>query len=466
MKLGLVGPSGVERSLPFSAQRTVNLFPVFDKSGKEQAALYGTPGLSLFATAGSGPIRGIYAAANGRVFAVSGNTLYEISSLGVATSRGTLNTSSGNVSITDNGVQLAVCDGTDLYILTYSSNVFAEVTDGDLPSAKTVTFIDGYFVVNQNSAGTFYVSGLYDGTTWTSLSFATAESSPDQLLRVFNAVGQLWLFGTFTTEIWTNTGDSSFPFQKISGAKMETGIVAPHTACAVDNTVLWLGRDVNGAGVVYRAAGFSPRRISTNAVEYALQQLSSLDDVRAFTYQEEGHVFYFLTGGELETSWVYDLSTDEWHERAYLNEEGLFEQHLAGCGTYAFNKHLVGDRNGASIYEMSLAYYSDNGNPRICERTYTHISDENKDQRYSALEIDFETGVGLQTGQGSDPYCELTFSKDGGRTWSLPLSRPIGKIGKYLTRVIFRRLGVANMMTFRVRVSDPVKVVMIGSYLR
>lgn len=466
LKIGLVGPTYQERSIPFDAQRTINLYPVFDQSGKEVAALYGTPGLNLFATCGAGPVRGGIAAANGRTFVVSAESLYELNSLGTATVLGSLDFSIGTVSIVENGLQLGICDGISLYIYTYSTGEFLKVSDADLPPCGTVAFIDGYFVVNKNSSGSFYISSLYEGSTWSALDFATAESSPDELLRVFSAVGQLWLFGTFTTEIWTNTGDSSFPFQRIAGAKMETGILAPHTAVAVDNSVFWVGKDIMGQGVVYRAKGFTPQRVSTSAIELLIQRATDPANIRAFSYQQDGHVFYFLTGGGLETSLVFDISTGQWHERAYLNSGGNFEQHRAAFGMFAFSKQIIGDRENGKIYEMRQDVYSDNGDAIARERIFTHLSDENIRKRYNSLEIAMETGVGLQSGQGSDPQAVLYISKDGGRTYTDGFTASIGAVGKYLTRVIFRRLGVAISMTFKLRITDPVRVALIGSYLK
>lgn len=466
MKIGLVGPTSVEWSLPFDSQRTVNLYPVLDKMGKEVAALYGTPGLELFSSAGFGPIRGEYFTAAGRAFAVSSNVLYEIGADGSATSRGTLNSFLGAVSIEENGFQLGICDGTDFYIFTFATNVFAQVTDPDLPNpAATVTFIDGYFVINQGGTGKFYISALYDGTVWDPLDFATAESSPDELIRVMNAVGVLWLFGTKTTEIWTNTGASSFPFERTAGGKMETGIIAPLTTVPVDNSIFWVGRDAYGSGVVYRATGYNAQRVSTNAIERIIQESGSQSDMVAYTYQENGHIFYVLTGGGLPTTLVYDISTQMWHERAYLTESGQFEQHIGSCSMFAFDKQLVGSRIDGKIYWMSKDFYSDGDNPLVAERIYTYVSDEAQRIRYNRLEIGFETGVGLQTGQGSDPVCTLSLSKDGARTWTNPIPCSIGKVGRYFTTVAFRRLGVAKSITFKLRISDPVKRAIVGSYL-
>lgn len=466
MKIGLVGGTNQERSLPLDSQRTINLYPVLDQQGKEPSALYGTPGLTLFATAGAGPVRGEFAAANGRSFAVSGAGLYELTSAGASTLVGTLTTSSGIVSIDENGLQLGICDGTYVYTFTYATNVFFKVTDVDLPTAGTLTFIDGYFVISKVSSGAFYISALYDGTSWGALDFATAESSPDELLRVFNAVGQLWLFGTKTTEIWTNTGASTFPFEKIAGAKMETGILAPHSAVAVDNSVFWIGRDNIGSGIVYRAQGFSPSRISTNYIERLLQAATSPSTLRAYSYQEDGHTFYVITGGGLETTLVYDISTQQWHERAYLNAMGAYEQHLGACGMYAFSRQLVGSRVDGKIYTMSLGTYSDDGDEMSSERIYTHLSDEGKRLRFKQLEIAMETGVGNQVAPGVDPQITLWISRNGGKTWSTGYTTSFGAVGKYGTRAVWRRLAMANIsLTFKIRITDPVKRALIGSYL-
>ncbi len=465
MKIGLVGGSYQDFSLPFNAERSVNLYPVFDKQGKEVSALYSTPGLLLFGTAGIGYCRGAFAASNGRGFFVSGANLYEIDNSGTTTNRGTLLQNSGNVTIAENGLQLAICDGANLYIFTYSSNAFAQVTDTDLPVCGTVTFIDGYFIVNKVGTGSFYISALYDGTSWNALDFATAESSPDSLVRVYNALGQLWLLGSITSEIWTNTGSSAFPFQKISGGKLDVGILAACTTIALEASIIWLGQDDNGRFSVYQTTSVRPTVISPEPINLRFAQATLPEEIVAYSYQEQGHTFVVFTGGGLETSLVYDTDTKLWHERAYLNPEGEFEQHLGYCCMSIFNKQLVGSRIDGKVYEMAMNIYSDNGDALLRERIYTHLVDENKRIRYNALNIGFETGTGLQTGQGQVPLVALQLSKDGARTWSTSYTTTIGRVGAYTTQVNFRRLGIAQQMTFRIKISDPVKVTICGSYL-
>lgn len=467
MRIGLVGPSYNQRSLPFDAQRTINLFPVFDEQGKEVAALYGTPGLEYFTAAGAGPIRACFASTNGRAFVISGSSVYEIDSAGVATSRGTLNTTTGNCTIDENPTQMFICDGDDAYTLVYSSNTFAQVTDGDFPSSVgTGTYLNGYFIVNQNTTGKFYISSLNDGTAWAALDYATAESSPDKLVRVIRAVGQLWLFGNKTLEIWTNNGGASFPFQRISGAETAMGIMAAHTAVELGGSLFWVGENTDGGGVVYRANGFRPQRVSTEAIEIAIAAATDKANMKAMSYQADGHDFYILTGGGLATTLVYDIATNLWHERAYLTIAGDLEQHIMSCSMYAFGYHIVGDRRNGNLYKMKIDVYSDNGDEIARERIFTHLSNENERTRYNKLQVGFETGVGLQSGQGSSPTVSLHLSKDGARTWSMGYPASIGAVGRYQTSVVFRRLGIAEQMTFKLRITDPVKISIVGAYLK
>ncbi len=465
-KCDLVGPSYAERSLAFDAQRSINLYPVVDQTnkGKEIVALYGTPGLKSFVNAGLGPVRGEFFAANGRAFAVSGNTLYEIKSDQSAVSRGTLGSTTSIITMADNGFQLAVCDGTSLYIFGYAGNSFTIVTDIDFPGSSTVCFIDGYFAISVPNSKAFYLSALYDGTSWDALQFASKESSPDNLNRVMNAVGQLWLFGDKSTEVWSNIGGSAFPFARIAGAKISTGCAAPYSVIELDNSVFWVGRNLDGSGVVYKANGFTPQKISTFAVDYALEQLADLSVLRAYTYQADGHMFYVLTGDGLNTTYVYDVSTAQWHERAYLNSNGIFETHLSVCHMFAFGKHLVGSRIDGQIYDMSLNYFDDDGAALKAQRVFTHIYNDGKFIKLPNLEVDFEGGVGLESGQGSNPVCWLEISEDFGRTYGNEITASIGAVGQYRTRAVFRKLGGAYSFTFRLSITDPVKRAICGAY--
>jgi hypothetical protein len=463
MQAGVVGGSSQQASLPFNAERTVNLYPVLDQSGKKPASLYGRPGNNQFAQVGAGAGRGGFtAAATGRVFVVSGAELYEISSDGTGTFRGNLLTSAGDLTLAENGFQLAICDGVDLYIFKYSDNTFQRVVNINLPSASSVTFLDGYFIVSRAlNSGIFQISAPYDGTSWAALDFATAESSPDSLVRVATIFGQLWLFGDTSIEPWSNTGNASFPFQRVnSSARLSVGTVALHSVLELDNTAFWVGKDTQGIGIVYRADGFSPQRISTEAIELRIQSAPSPSTLKGMAYQEAGHIFYIITGGGMETALVYDISTRTWFEWAYLNNFGEYELPITSFLMYGFNKTLALDRRNGKIHHQSSQYYSDNGDEIAKDRIFTHIFDNGNPFLIKNLTVNFETGVGNTT--VTNPKAMLYLSNDGGRSFYTYYETALGKAGKFLTRAVWWRLGRHRQCTFRVRVTDSVKTVMTG----
>jgi len=462
LEAGVVGGSSQEASLPFNAERTVNMYAVLDQQGKKPASLYGRPGNEEFASLGSGAGRDAFTAASGRAFCVSGSEVYELLGASSGTLRGSLLTSSGDITMAENGIQLAICDGANLYILDYATNVFQRVVSANLPSAASVVFLDGYFIVNRSlTSGIFQISSPYDGLTWAALDFATAESSPDSLLRVAVVFGQLWLFGDTSVEPWSNTGNASFPFQRVnSSTRLPVGIAAPATALELDNTAFWVGKDKNGTGIVYKADGFSPQRISTEAMELRIQSAPSITTLKAMAYQEAGHTFYIITGGGMETALVYDVSTKLWTEWAYLNRFGQYELPRTNALFNAFGKTLALDRVSGKIYHQSAAYYSDDGDEIAKDRIFTHIFDDGNPFRIKNLTVNFETGVGNTA--VTNPKVMLYLSNDGGRSFYTYYETEMGRVGKFLSRVVFWRLGRHRQCTFRVRVTDSVKTVITG----
>lgn len=466
MKLeGFVGSAYTLRSKNLDSQRCVNLYPVFDESGLgkdgDPAMLIGTPGLRLLLDAGS-VVRALYTASNGTLYAVCGNILYSISSSWVKTSLGTLLSSSGMVSIADNGVQMMIVDGSSGYILTFSSNTFAQITDPDMPKANNVKFIDGYFMLNQANTGRFWITSLYDGFTIDSLDFATAEGSPDNLLAIEVLRRQAWLFGTESIQVYFDSGDVNFPFSPINGVFIETGIAATFSLAKADQTLFWLGKNKDGQGVVYMASGYQPLRISTTAIETAIQSYGDISSAVGFGYQQEGATFYVLNfSGQ---TWVYDIATKMWHERAYFNN-GFFERYRANTHTYFNNTHVVGDYSNGKIYALDLDYFYDDTQPRKWLRSSPHIAKELKYIHYDNFQVDLEVGVGTNTGQGIDPTIVVRASNDGGHSFGNERYKSMGKIGEFRARANFSRCGRSRDRVFEVSGTDPVRVALLAAYI-
>ena len=466
MKLPLVGPTYQSKSLPFDAQRCVNLYPEISESqtSVEPAMLVRTPGLVQLVEAGGGPIRGMIATTEGdRLFAVSGGVLYEVDSSGAATNRGSVSAGTEAVSMATNGTEIFIAQGATGWIYNLDTDTLSQITDPDFPGAETVAFIDGYFVFNAPNSGKWYVTSLYNGGSVDALDFVTSESKPDLTIAVIVNAGQVWTFGSQSTEVYYNSGGADFPFSRLEGAVMEVGCAAAHSVVRADNSLFWLGRDEYGAGMVYRAVGYKPLRISTHAIENKILACSDLSQFVGFVYQRDGHTFYFLTHPQLETTLVYDAATNMWHERAYLDEFGMFAPHRANCAAFFNGWNVVGDRSTGQIYRLDADAHTDAGNPIRWLRVLPHTQDQLVKIRSDMLRINMEVGTGLVG--GDNPTIALRISNDAGRTWSSEIVANVGKVGQYDTTVEFRRLGISDHRLYELSGSDPVRTFLYGAYL-
>jgi hypothetical protein len=274
----------------------------------------------------------------------------------------------------------------------------------------------------------------------------------------------LWLFGQNSTEIWTNTGNLDFPFARAGNTFIEQGCAAAGTVAKADNTVFWLGADQRGSGVVWRANGYTPQRISNHAMEREIEGYSTIADAYAFTYEQEGHIFYVLTFPTASKTWVYDAAVQAWHERAWRNPStGALIRWRATCHAYNGGLHLVGDFETGNVYSLDLNTYTDNGDPIL--RLRSTVTTENMQNRvfYQQLQVDLETGVGLATGQGVAPLLMMRYSNDGGHVWSNEKVATIGKVGEYSARAQYQRLGAGRNRVWEISMSDPVKFAVLNS---
>jgi hypothetical protein len=246
---------------------------------------------------------------------------------------------------------------------------------------------------------------------------------------------------------------------------MEVGCAAPHSVAKADNSVIWLTRDDRGQGYVVRANGYTPQKISTPAIEYQISQYSDISDAFAYAYQQDGHLFYVLQFPTGDATWVYDFSTGFWHERANYSG-GVYSRHNSNSYSYYRGRHIVGDVATGNLYELDMDTYTNAGEVIRRLRRTQHLYDERKRVFWHELEVELESGVGLEQGQGVDPQAMLRWSNDGGYTWSNEHWASMGKQGEYGKRVIWRRLGSSRDRVFELVITDPVKCVIVDAYAK
>ena len=470
-KIPFVGGSYIYDSLHFDAQRCVNWYPARSESGtsRDEYILMPTPGLLTFSELDDVGIRGQWEV-NGRAFVVAGSTLYELKANGTSLNRGTITTSSGNpVSISDNGFQLCIVDGTKTggYILDLTSNTFSQITDSYFLGATNVVFLGGYFVFNKPDSGVYYISSLYDGLVGDASEFAVAEGCPDNLIAIYVLQNQLYLFGTHTTEINAVDTSQNFPLSLISGAFSEFGCSSPFAITSIMNAMFFIGQDKNGNSAVYQFNAYSPKKISTTPIDRKLSEYD-LSQATAYSYQEEGHSFICFNAPTMPTTLVYDVTVDLWHERAFFNaSSGEYSQHPGLFHTFAFGKHLIGDVVSNIVYEQSLNYNDYDGVRIRRMRTLPYILGSLNYVYFKKFQIDMETGVGLESGadEDTDPQIFLDWSNDNARTFSSGRTMSIGRVGEYALRVISRMLGRARARVFRVTTSTRARCYLVSCYI-
>lgn len=501
MQSPILGSAYTARSVNAADNRMVNLFPeIIPEGGKTPAFLNRAPGLKLEFTVGTGPVRGLWTF-GGYAYVVSGNTLYKVDSQYNVTTIG-LVANDGPVSMTDDGTHLFIACNGPSFVYNATTLAYGQITDPDFPGALTVSYLNGYFVFIEPDSQFVWVTQLLDPTSIDPLDFASAEGSPDGLVSSITDHSEVWLFGTNSVEVWYNSGAVDFPLQRIQGAFNEIGCAATYSVAKLDNGLFWLGADARGKGIVYRSNGYTGQRISTHAVEWQIQQYGDISDAIAYTYQQDGHAFYVLTFPTANATWVYDVATQAWHERAsYTN--GDFGRHRSNC-QMAFNSEvMVGDYQNGNIYSFDLTVYADHNRTQKWLRSWRALPTGQNNLKRTAqhsLQIDAETGVGLpgvaevpgyiyktpfiivgdfyindevvivtEVDDFVQPKVMLRWSDDGGHTWSNEHWRSMGGVGEYGQRVIWRRLGMTGKLRDRVYElsgTDPVKIAITGAELQ
>lgn len=454
-KSAFLGAAYALRSLPLAAQTCVNLYVEPNEAGGgEPGGFYGTPGLLRKVTLSGGGHRASIPA-GGFLWVVVGANVYKVTTGYVGTLVGTLPNTHGPVRMAQNGTQVGIAHPGGWHVVTIATSAMVAVTDA--PAMSDITFIDNYGV-GANENGTYSWTALADFTDIEALSFASAEGHPDRILRTLADHRELWLMGEVSIEVAVVSGDPDLPFTRT--AFMEQGILAPASACKEDNSVLWLGANEKGQGVVYRANGYTPQRISTHAIEQAIATYAHPELATGYTYQQDGHHFYRLNFAE--ASWAYDLNTGLWAQLAYRNTaSGELERHRADTHSFFNGLHLVGDYADGRLYALDMDTFTDDGAPIYRERTWAQLEAENRFIRFDRGELIAEMGVGLDgstSGDGADPQVWLSWSDDGCRNFSNEHAQSLGRIGANRNRAIWRRMGRARTRAYRLRTSAAVRI--------
>lgn len=432
-----------------------------------------TPGLQRQSVvANNEPCRGAYlvSSANG-VFSVHGNTVYQVDSTGTSVSRGTISTSTGPVYMADNGTQLLIiAAGTNGYTLGISSGSPTLISDGNFPTAPgRCAYLDGYFIVPQLGSAVFYLSQLIDGADWTPVQFASAEASPDYLVACVVTGRQLYNIGYRSIEVWYNTGDPSFPLERINGAYHQIGIVSGATyddtsIAELNGTIYFIGSADAGGAAIWALNAGGIQRVSTPQIESMLLGYGSGIEWGGVAYNIDGQAFYEISSVAYGKTFLYNITSKAWsrlevggacHRISAVAAPSMF----VGSGVLAF------DRNNGNVYLMTPLFNSENGTAIAPEtgtaitRTRTFGPIQAGASRMFHHRIRFVLEIIHDTENTFTLEASLDWTDDDGLTYSTPrtLSKAItaGATGGQRVMLEAFRLGSSRKRYYRLSFVGP-----------
>lgn len=311
----------------------------------------------------------------------------------------------------------------------------AEYPDSDVGFPVSVCFGDGYFFFAYGD-GSCIASGL-NTTAVDPLDSIVAESHSGGLVRGVWFNGLLFLFGKKGTEVWQNTANpTGFPLSR--STVIPAGLVGVNAIAGYQSeftsALVW----VSPTNIVYQMNGYSPVRISTHDVERDLQKLADKSSLRCFVAMNNGHAFVVLKSDSF--TWVFDLLTATWQERASHNSK----RWRAECSVYAFGDWLLGDETNGKLYRLDNRTFNEDGDTLVWDVTSLPVDDFPMRQTVARADFAFTVGVGNaegETDQEIDPTVLISWSDDSGARYGRPVERKLGKQGDYRRRVAINRAG-------------------------
>jgi hypothetical protein len=468
----LFGTGTVSKSFVSTRQRRLNVyFEIREDKDKSRFAIFGTPGLTLLMQPSitTSAIRGMLGTP-AALYVVGSNQFQAIQNLSTpptTVNPGTpLTTTSGQVSLATNNTQVLVADGTQGMIYDVAANTFAPIGGAFPNKAQTLTFVSSFFVAENPGTQQFFVSEANDGSTWDSLAFASASAYPGTIQAVDNLSGNLIIFSTDHIEFWQDVGAAPEPFQPIVSGAREFGLAAVFSRAHVDESICFLAQNREGQVQIAQISnGYDLEIISTPDIDALINSFDMTSDAVALSYGVDAHKFYQITFPSANRTFIWDSSTAIWCE-AQTGPSIVPTRHIGNLSTAFLGQIIISDYKTNNLYSLNPNVYTDNGAIIPRELITRHVLSDFNRIRVAALYLDMETGVGLQSGQGSNPQIMLSYSKDNGRTWSGERWASSGLIGHYQARVWWRRFGSTRDATFRIRMTDPVKFVITDAAMR
>jgi hypothetical protein len=472
MRVDLFGVGTLSESRAITAQKRINCqVEVRREQDRTTHALTSRAGLKLFVTPDpNNPSRGMRAVNSlsaPLLFTVHANTLYSVNTAGTVTAIGAIGSTTGDVSLSDDGTYLVFVDGAKGYVYNMIAPAgITQITDGNFTtSPRTVTWQDNYFIVTSRLTRQWQLSQIspsINPLVWPAVQIGFASSGSGSLQGGIASHSMLNLFGDTYAEFWQDAGSPDLPYTLVQGAGQEYGLAAPFSLQRFDNALIGLFKSREGGLNVSRVQGFSFKKVSDHDLDEIIAGYSTALDAEGISYNFAGHPCYILNFPTAGKSWLFDGYSNVWSE--LTSSTGVAAgRYLGNKSATLNNSNYVSDYANGNIYLVDSNNFTDNSNPMTMEVWSKHIWKDDKYIGIIQIQIDIESGVGLVSGQGSQPVCDLQVSKDGGFTFNSIGFSSMGLLGDRTARLKWNSLGAARDWVLKLVITDPVKRVITGA---
>jgi hypothetical protein len=470
MPLDIVGSSTYGRDPKILSSRTFNMIIadswLVDFAGYKYI-------LSL-ATSRNG--RGIFTSIPGnRVIAVVGNAVFSIEIFAVSQSLekfyqvsnpGFIDSFSGDVFIEENNTnQIAICDQHNIYIYNYVKLTFQQaiLPEGFIPGF--VTYQNGRFIAPDTNSSVWGLSQVGDGLNWFwgasgEPVLGAIQTKPDLAQAAIRVPGRgnlLFVMGKTVTELWTDVGSPTFPYQRSTTMNVDYGCASPATIAASDEMIAWLGINEKSGPTILYSSGNGLNQVSTDGINYQLSKLNYPAKSCGFFLKLSGHLCYQLTFYDPTDNFslIYDFTTKSFFD---VTDENM-NYHIARRVAFFDNTYYFVSLNDGNLYELSPELFTfqyatqeyDMPRVRVCK----NIRQPNS-FRFIAnnATVTLEQGNDINNVVGNvnyQPGIALSVSRNGGISFGTFSKKDLNLIGNRINRINWWQIGSANDMVLQFR---------------
>lgn len=390
--------------------RLVNCYIEVDKQG--ELWVRKRPGIADAMTLGAAATgRGLFNW-EGDVYAILAGTLYR-NGVSVATGLEQTGGTYRFSSIKGATPKLVLGNGQKTYAYTVAGGLTSDLhtIDVDFPlvTVKGIVYLNGATYV-MDTTGQIWgsaINSVSNAGDWTALNFITAQAEPDQGVYLAKQLVYVIAMGQWSTEVFFDAGNpSGSPLGVVQGSQITFGCATAESVQDVDGQLFWISSSRTAAVQVSTMSQLNHQVISTDPIDRLLQN-SDLTNVSSAQLKIDGHSFYILNLRDTDTTLVYDIAEDEWHQWTDANSE--YFKMMAY--TYdSSHRHIFQHETNGKLYYASSAYKNDDTAPIVLD-IYTPPFDASTRRRKMLSMLNF---VGDQE-SGSLLY--VRSSDDDYRTW-------------------------------------------------